>query len=359
MIIHRSIFKELFINLIVTLFSLSVLLFMQKFVKLTRLFLGKGADIMDILKVFWYLQPSILLLAVPMALLIATFLTYGRMSSDSELVVLKGSGVSFAGIVRSSIILALLCFIFQMFNSAYLLPTSMVSFKKTLHETIIKKASLTLEEESFSDVFKDTVIFVNEIPSEKEFRGIFIYREADEKVKEPLVIVAEKGEIISVPEEGLIHITMNNGLIHSYENEKSSEISFAKYDFILTSGIESTDKTKPEEVSTMQLWKDRKKITSWAIELHRRFALPFACLIFGILGPALSSTMGKIGRLGGFSLSLSILILYYLLLVMGEGLSKANKLAPVWSGWTPNILFGAIAALFFYKAYKDRPVKRF
>jgi lipopolysaccharide export LptBFGC system permease protein LptF len=44
---------------------------------------------------------------------------------------------------------------------------------------------------------------------------------------------------------------------------------------------------------------------------------------------------------------------------MGEGLSKANKLAPVWSGWTPNILFGAIAALFFYKAYKDRPVKRF
>jgi lipopolysaccharide export LptBFGC system permease protein LptF len=92
------------------------------------------------------------------------------------------------------------------------------------------------------------------------------------------------------------------------------------------------------------------------VELNRRLAVPFACLIFGFLGPALSTTIGKTGRLGGFSLSLTILILYYVLLILGEGLAKAQKLAPVWGGWMPNIVFGTIAVLFFYMACRDKSV---
>lgn len=359
MLIHRAIFKELFKNLIVIVFSISILLFMEKFVKLTRLFMGKGADITDIIKAFLYLQPSILLLSIPMALLIATFLTYGRMSADSELIVLKGSGMSFFGLSRSSIILSVLCFFIVLFTSLYLLPRSMYSLKHTLHETIIKKASMTIEAGTFSDVFNGTVIFIKDIPSKDDFQGIFIYRDEAKSLDEPVIIVADNGTIKSNPREGLLKLIMNKGFIHTYKKNSSSEITFSEYDFILSTGIESEKKTKADEVMTIDLWKGRKSSISWAIELHRRLAIPFACLIFGILAPALANKIGKIGRLGGFALSISILILYYMLLIMGESFAKSEKITPFWGGWVPNMVFGALMVFFFYMAYKDRPIKKF
>jgi lipopolysaccharide export system permease protein len=320
--------------------------------------MGKGADLIDIAKLFLYIQPSLLLLSVPMAMLIAIFLTYGRMGTDNEIVVMKASGMSFLGISRPAIILSTACFVLLLFVSLYLLPRGTQSFKYTLHETIVKKASLTFEEGSFSDVFKDTVIYVKEMYSKDRFRGIFVYQEANDSLKEPVAIVAENGEMISNVEEGLVTIRMNNGLIHTFTDGSSTEITFSKYDFLLTTGVESMAQAKPDEVKTMDLLKKYNESVSLAVELQRRLALPFACLIFGMLGPALSNKIGKIGRLGGFSLSLLILIVYYMLMIMGEGLSKSGKLSPFLGGWIPNMLFGFIAMVLFYYTYKDKPIKR-
>ncbi|MEW6601794.1 MAG: LPS export ABC transporter permease LptF [Nitrospirota bacterium] len=358
MILHKTIFQEMSKSLLVIVFSMSIILFMEKFVRLTRIFMGKGADFSDIAKIFVYLQPSILLLSLPMAILVAIFLTYGRMSTDSEIIVLKAGGMSFWGISRAAVMLALLCFAVLAVISLYLLPRSMYAFKHTMYETIVKKASTTFEAETFSDVFKDTVIYVKEIPSPDIFKGIFVYKEGIKSIEEPVVIVAESGVIRANPAEGLIKLSMNNGLIHTYDEKSSSEISFSQYDFVLKSGIETMDKIKPDEIKTIDLWRANKENTYWAIELHRRLALPFACLIFGLLGPALSNKIGKIGRLGGFSLSLVILILYYVLMIFGEGLAKSGEITPFWGGWSPNLIFGGLTMVFVYIAYKDKPIRK-
>jgi len=359
MIIHRTIFKELLMNFIVIIFSLSIILFMEKFVRLTRLFMGRGAEMKDVVKIFFYLQPSILLLSVPMAILIAIFLVYGRMSTDSETIVLKGCGMSFLGISRAAIFLSILSSLILLFVSLYLLPLGMVSFKKTLYETIVRKASMTFEEETFSDVFKGNVIYVKEVSSSNEFRGIFVYRDADRAIQEPVVIVSEKGTFSSSPEEGLIKLTMNNGMIHTFSKKSSSEITFSQYDLVLSAGTGTEERIKPDEIQTLDLWKGRKDRVPWAIEFHRRLALPFVCIIFGVLGPALSNRIGKIGRLGGLSLSLAVLIFYYLILIVGESLAKTGKVPAFVGGWTPNVFFGILAVIFFSRAYKDKPVARF
>ncbi|MEK6527778.1 MAG: LPS export ABC transporter permease LptF [Nitrospirota bacterium] len=353
MIIHRSMFKELLLSFSIVILFLSFILFMEKFVRLTAIVMGKGAEVMDIVKVFLYLQPSILLLSIPMAILIAVFLTYGRMSTDNEVIVLKGSGMSFWSLSKPAIMLSIAGFLILSFISIYLLPASMNSFKKTLYETIAKKASMTVEEETFSTVFKGTVIYVKEMAPNERFKGIFIYREGD--TKEPLVILAKEGEIYSNPEEGVINLRMRNGKIHTFSDKSSSEASFSKYDFVLTSIMEPERELKPSERGIIELWKGRRDSVLWMVELNRRLAIPFACLIFGFLGPALSTRIGKTGRLGGFSFSLAVLIFYYVLLIFGEGLAKAKKIPPIWGGWLPNVLFGAVAVFFFYMACKDKP----
>jgi lipopolysaccharide export system permease protein len=217
---------------------------------------------------------------------------------------------------------------------------------------------MTFEAESFSDVFKGTVIYVKEILKDDRFKGIFIYREEIKSLDEPVVIVAEDGVVHSNPEKGMIRLHMNNGTVHTYNSKSSSEMSFTEYDFILTSQTETDKKIKPEEIMTSDLWKGRKENRPWAIELNRRAALPFACIIFGLLGPALSSSVGRIGRLGGFSLSLTVLILYYMLIILGEGLAKSGEIPPAVGGWAPNIIFGGITAFFVHIAHRDRPLKK-
>ncbi len=343
----------------VIIFSLSIILFMEKFVSLTKLFMGKGADLIDIFRIFIFIQPSLLLLSVPMAILISIFLTYGRMATDNEIIVLKSMGMTFLGISRAAFTVSIISFLALLFISLFLLPRSTRAFNHILHQTIVKKASLTMEAESFSDVFKGTVIFINKMPTQNTFNGIFVYRESEKAEDNPFVIVAEKGQMSSDPDEGLIKLSMKNGSIHSYKKDSSSEISFSEYDFILTTGIEASKDKKPDEIKTSKLWEGRKTNLSWAIELNRRLSLPFACLIFGLLAPSLSYKTGKIGRLGGFSISLAIIILYYLFLIMGKGLSKSGGLTPFMGSWIPNIFFSAIAAVFVYIAYIDKPLRKF
>ncbi|UCF86579.1 MAG: LptF/LptG family permease [Nitrospiraceae bacterium] len=352
MIILRSIFKELLVNFFLVISFLSAVLFMEKFVRLTKLFMGKGAEFIDIAKVFIYLQPSIFLLAVPIAILIAVFLTYGRMSTDNERVVLKGSGMSFWSMSGPAVVLSVAGFLLLMLISTYILPKSIIAFKRTVYETIVKKASLTIHEETFSRVFKGTVIYVKDMSEDDTFRGIFIYRKGD--TKEPLVIVAEEGAINANPEEGAIKLSLKNGVVHTFGEDSSSEARFSDYDFVLTTVTRPRKELKPNERGIIDLWKGRERGVKWMVELNRRLAIPFACLIFGFLGPALSTRIGKTGRLGGFSFSLSILILYYVLLILGESLAKAQRIEPFWGGWIPNIVFGVLAIVFYYLASRDK-----
>jgi lipopolysaccharide export system permease protein len=327
---------------------------MEKFVRITRLIMSRGMELADIIKVFLFLQPSILLLSIPMAILISIFLTYGRMSSDNEIVILKGCGMSLLSISRPAIVFSIAGFLILSFLSIYILPKSVHSFKKTVYETIAKKASMIIEEETFSTVFKGTVIFVKEMFPGDRFKGIFVYREGD--TEKPLVIVAEEGSISSNPEEGIINLSMRNGMIHTYTEKSSSEASFSEYNFTLTSSEQYKMELKPQERGIIELWNGRNKSILWMVELNRRLTIPFACLIFGLLGPALSTRMGKTGRLGGFSFSLCVLISYYVLMIFMEGLVKAKEVSPFLGGWTPNIVFGTLALIFFYIAYKDQPI---
>ncbi|HDH51582.1 MAG TPA: LPS export ABC transporter permease LptF [Nitrospirae bacterium] len=354
MIIRKTIFKELLLNFAIVISFLSFVLFMEKFVRLSRVVMGKGAAFTDVLKLFLYLQPSFMLLSIPVAILIAVFLTYGRMSTDNETIVLKSSGMSLWAISRPAIVISIAGFVILFLISIYVLPKSILSFKRTVYETIAKKASIAIEEESFITVFKGMVVYIKEMSSGNRFRGIFVYREGD--TKEPLVIVAEEGAIRANPAEGIINLSMRNGIIHTFSENSSSEAEFDEYDFVLTAEIEPHRELKLNERGIIDLWKGRNRTVYWAVELNRRLALPFACLIFGLLGPALSTRIGKTGRLGAFSFSLSVLILYYVLFILGEGLAKAKKISPFWGGWLPTIVFGVIAVLCFYLACRDWPV---
>ncbi len=81
------------------------------------------------------------------------------------------------------------------------------------------------------------------------------------------------------------------------------------------------------------------------MELNKKFALPFACLLLAFLGAPLGVRNRRSGRHGGFALSLAVVILYYMIVTFAEGMGESGQVNPWVAAWSPNILLALIAGL--------------
>jgi lipopolysaccharide export system permease protein len=98
-------------------------------------------------------------------------------------------------------------------------------------------------------------------------------------------------------------------------------------------------------------------ITPQEVELHKRYAIPFSCLVFGLLGVPLGIRPRRSGRSYGFVLSLLLLLAYYISLTASEILAIRKTIPPFLAGWTPNLLFGVFGIYLLIKASKESPFK--
>ncbi|MBM4141620.1 MAG: LptF/LptG family permease, partial [Nitrospira sp.] len=99
-IIHKSIVKELAVTFLISFAFLNFILMMEKLLKLSRFLSGIGVSIIDMAQLIIYLQTQLFLLTIPMAFLLSTLVVYGRLNLDSELIILRVSGMDFKEISK-------------------------------------------------------------------------------------------------------------------------------------------------------------------------------------------------------------------------------------------------------------------
>ncbi|MHB8054523.1 MAG: LptF/LptG family permease, partial [Candidatus Aminicenantales bacterium] len=98
-----------------------------------------------------------------------------------------------------------------------------------------------------------------------------------------------------------------------------------------------------------------REIRTLLVEEHKRFALPFVCLIFVLMGLPLGLSTKKGGRSSGFTISLVIILAYYIFITFGERLALDGRVSP-WLGiWGGNIVFGAVSLILFIRSARERP----
>ena len=109
---------------------------------------------------------------------------------------------------------------------------------------------------------------------------------------------------------------------------------------------ESTEMTTKElitKIKTPGLKEEIKR--ELAIELNKKFALPFSCLIFGILGLTLGIKVHKAARARGITIGIIIMIIYYLLQLAGAALTETGIISPWIAAWFPNLSFSITAII--------------
>ncbi|MBN1504721.1 MAG: LptF/LptG family permease, partial [Candidatus Eisenbacteria bacterium] len=98
------------------------------------------------------------------------------------------------------------------------------------------------------------------------------------------------------------------------------------------------------QFSMMELQALDKQINSFKVEIHKKFSIPFACIVFVLVGAPLGMRARKSGLAIGFA-SMGFFVFYYLFLLGGEQLADRRLLPPGPAVWMPNVVLGALGII--------------
>ena len=362
------ILKEILPIFFVGLLVFTIILLMDKILKLIELIVNRGGSLANILMLFVFISPSFLIITIPISVLLGTLLTFGRLSSDSEITAFKASGISLYQLFFPVSVFALAAFLMTSFLVFYGLPWGNRGFKATLFLIAQSRADIEIKERVFNDMFSGLVIYVDQVPIQgNRMEGILIYD--DREKGKSNTIIAREGFLINNPESQEIILRLNNGDIHRYEPRVQTfqKIKFDTYDLklelskaLLALGKKlkefemSIDEIK-EKIETLK--KQGKDITSQQVELYKRYTIPFTCIVFALIGAPLGIQPRRSGRSYGFILSILILLVYYISIIAFESLAVNKTIPPYLAGIAPTFLFGCLGIYLLMKASKESSFK--
>ncbi len=91
-------------------------------------------------------------------------------------------------------------------------------------------------------------------------------------------------------------------------------------------------------------------------ELHKKISIPFACIVFAVLGIPMAVTTSRSGKGVSASLALAVYLIYYLFLVGGEKFADRGKMDPMLAMWSANIVLLAIGIPIFFRTVREGKV---
>jgi lipopolysaccharide export system permease protein len=93
------------------------------------------------------------------------------------------------------------------------------------------------------------------------------------------------------------------------------------------------------------------------LEYHKKFSIPFACFVLGLVAVPLGIQFKTAKRSSGIVLGLFFFLLYYVLLAAGWSLGETGNYPPVVGMWVPNLVLGAIGVYLMFMTARERPIR--
>lgn len=345
----QYIFFEMLPGFILGLLVFVAIILMFQVLRLTEFALVHNVPLKTIGEIIGYVIISMLPGLFPMALLFSVLLTYGRLSQDSEIVAMKASGLPMGTLILPAIIMASLVGLISAQMSFSIAPWGNRRFEVLYTNLANTKASAVVKEGTFSEGFFNMVVYANQVDSDKGLlKKVFIYDEKN--ADSPLTIIAKEGEVIPDPQRPgyEVLLRLRSGEIHR-QMETHTKISFESYDVKFSEPFQIQEREKSPQSLTMdevrsllkQGIKDAEFTRSLETELHKRWAITFLCIVFALIGVGLGTTTNRrAAKAGGMILCIGIIVGYWIIYVVAEGLARSGSLPVAFAIWTPNLLFG-------------------
>jgi LPS export ABC transporter permease LptG/LPS export ABC transporter permease LptF len=367
LVLDRYILRELVSPFAFGCVLLTFFLVIDRIYSLTDLVITKGVPFYLVVQLLAFMLPSFLAHTLPMALLSSVLLAGGRLASDLEIVAFRAAGVSALRLFRPVLLASLVVTLATAGLTLVLNPMANREFQRQLFRILQAKAASGLQERVFLGTFGDLTVYVEDVSvSQVALRGLLVSDERDPKLSR--IITAREGRLLTDEANQRITLSLLNGAVNEVDvvpigaptavadqpprtsgPPRYRYTRFDVYDMSLSmnSSLMSAPRVeKPEKDDTLRQLnrriaeqRDSGVRAPFLIERHKRFALPLAALVFGLIAFPLAIRSHRGGRSIAFIGSLVILVTYYLMITSLEGFALRGKIPPAIAIWTPNVVF--------------------
>ena len=216
---------------IATFFIAFFMLMMQSLWKYIDDLVGKGLDLLTIGQFLWYASASLLTLAMPIAILISSIMTFGNLGESFELVAIKSAGISLLRFMRPLMwFTIMLCGVSFMFAN-YVIPYANLKFKTLYSDIYYKKPAFDLKEGIFFTYIPGYAIKVaKKDPDGRTIRNVLIYEQSN--TLQDNCIVAESGVMKISDDKNFLEFNLKNGTRYQERGlESDSATEFIRLGF--------------------------------------------------------------------------------------------------------------------------------
>ena len=340
------------------LVTFTFVLLMDQMMRLMDLIINKGAPVLVVLRLILYVLPFSLTVTIPMSVLLAVLATYGRVSSEGEAIVLKTSGLSLYRLMAPAVLFGIVATLATLWISALVQPDSTRASKTLIHQLYQTKALTSLEEGVFNTEYQGLTIYVDHLKKQDgTLQGLLVIDRRSQTDQH--LVIAQEGKLLTRNGEAEtpVGLQVSKGNLHISSRDdpgRYRNLDFETYDLQVSTGgtlAEAVGRVRQGKEMNLgelraqiaRLNKDGGKAWPLQVELHKKFALPIACLILSAIGAPLAIRIKKANRGISLALSVAIAVFYYILLATGESLGSRGQIEPALGVWFPNLTLGIIA----------------
>lgn len=228
--LHWYILKSFTGPFFMTFFIVVFVLLMQFLWKYVDDLVGKGLDFKVLFEMLFYASFGLLPLAFPLAMLLASIMTFGDLGENYELVAMKSSGISLFRIMKPLVIIAVFLTFLAFYFANYILPTTNLRFTTLLYSIKQQKPELVLQEGIFTNDIDGLSIKVGHKNKQTNtLHDLLIYDHRNNRVNEN-VTVADSGYLRFTEDKRYIVFNLYNGTNYS-EDGMDNRNQEARYPF--------------------------------------------------------------------------------------------------------------------------------
>jgi len=321
-----------------------------------------GLPLFLALKVLFFSLPSFLVLSFPMAVLLSTLLAYGKLSNNSELLALKSLGVKTSRIISPAIAISIFMTGLTFYFNDNLVPASNKLAETTLRAGIGSSFSEESGKENImfsrygsrinSETKKPTKnnsklthIFYSQWYENKIMKNVTVLDFSREDFQQ--ILKAKTGRF---DKKSSSWIFSDGSIVSINSGGQTTNIQFKEYTYPFVEGpmelakipSDANRMTLKQAIQAEKIYKktgNLKEVRRIKVRIQEKFTLPFACLVFGLIGSSLGSKSNlRSSKSQGFGLSVILILIYYVMSFIFSSFGVKGILNPILAAWLPVLI---------------------
>ncbi|HWV99835.1 MAG TPA: LptF/LptG family permease [Candidatus Acidoferrum sp.] len=380
--LHIYLTRQIVASLVMTVLVFTFVLFLGNAVKeLLQYVISGQVKFSVVAQAAGLLIPFVWVFALPMAMLTATLLIFGRFSADQELTAVRASGISLLSLVTPILLLSLALCGVSAFLNLYVGPRCRVAYNNLRYKLEAEFSSAYLPEGRFIKDFPGYIFYVGKnrkgdledviVFGQKNETNVFVIKSPRAKL-EPDVA----NRRLNLTLFDCKHITLGGGrslssfgevqLQLDLEPEKKRSqkppLSDMTFPQLLDEARDVEQRTRTP-ISRRELSPERRLAQKNALEhgpkelltpvlfqIHRQVAFSFACFGFTLVGIPLGIRVHRRETNVGIAIALLLVAVYFSFIFLGQSLDTRPECLPYLIVWLPNFLFQAVGAVLLWRA---------